>query len=162
MDWIDGKETILKYIKKYRYLLIMVLTGVLLLLNPADKEMQQETIQIETEKAADLEDKLEQILCRISGAGDVEVLLTQKAGEQILYQMDEDLSADDTRRDTVIVTNAAREEEGLVKQKYPPVYLGAVVVCQGADDPSVKLAIVDAVKSATGLTSDCISVLKMK
>jgi stage III sporulation protein AG len=64
--------------------------------------------------------------------------------------------------ETVIITDAQRAQQGLVKQVNPPVYLGAVVVCQGADRASVRLAIVEAVANATGLGADKISVLKMK
>jgi stage III sporulation protein AG len=43
-----------------------------------------------------------------------------------------------------------------------PQYLGAIVVCQGADRSDVRLAIVEAVSALTGLGADKISVLKMK
>jgi stage III sporulation protein AG len=36
------------------------------------------------------------------------------------------------------------------------------VICQGAADPAVRLAVVEAVADATGLGADRISVLKMK
>jgi len=36
------------------------------------------------------------------------------------------------------------------------------VVCQGADDPAVRLAVSQAVSSVTGISTDRISVLKMK
>jgi len=49
-----------------------------------------------------------------------------------------------------------------VQQVNPPTYLGAVIVCQGADSASVRLAIVSAVGSVTGLSTDKITVLKMK
>ena len=39
---------------------------------------------------------------------------------------------------------------------------GAVVVCQGADLPSVRLDVTNAVAAYTGLGSDKISVIKMK
>lgn len=39
---------------------------------------------------------------------------------------------------------------------------GAVVVCQGADQPSVRLDVTNAVVAYTGLGSDKISVIKMK
>ena len=58
--------------------------------------------------------------------------------------------------------NIRRADPGLVRQVNPPEYLGAVVLCQGADNPSVKLSIVEAVSKATGLTTDRITVLKMK
>lgn len=39
---------------------------------------------------------------------------------------------------------------------------GAAIVCEGADDAKVRLAIVEAVKAYTGLGSDKITVLKME
>ena len=103
---------------------------------------------------------------KISGAGQVSVLLTQAAGEETIYQTDENSSIQENgnsiQRQTVLVSGTGREEIGLVKKVKAPTYLGAVVVCQGADNASVRLAIVEAVRSATGLSSDRISVLKMK
>ena len=61
-----------------------------------------------------------------------------------------------------MVTNEERAQNGLVKQVIPPVFQGAVVVCQGGDQPTIRLAIVEAVADATGLTADKITVLKMK
>jgi hypothetical protein len=63
---------------------------------------------------------------------------------------------------TILTTDSDRNQTGLIHQKNPPVYRGAVVLTQGADDPAVKLAIVDAVGKATGLGADKIAVLKMK
>ena len=50
----------------------------------------------------------------------------------------------------------------MVRQILSPEYLGAVVVCQGANDVQVRLAVVEAVSKVTGLGADKISVLKMK
>ncbi len=38
---------------------------------------------------------------------------------------------------------------------------GIVVVCEGADDPAVKLALLQAIRSYTGFTADHITILKM-
>jgi stage III sporulation protein AG len=104
--------------------------------------------------------QLAAILGQISGVGRVEVLLTEAAGADTVYQVD--TRQNQANADTVIITDRNREETGLVKQIFPPVYRGAVVVCQGADSAGVRLNVVDAVKSVTGLSSDCITVLKMK
>jgi stage III sporulation protein AG len=64
--------------------------------------------------------------------------------------------------ETVLRTNSNRADEALVEQILAPEYLGAVVVCQGADDPTVRLAVSEAVSKATGMGADRISVLKMK
>ena len=62
----------------------------------------------------------------------------------------------------MIITDSDRKEEGLITQVDPPVYQGAIIVCQGADRGAVRLAIVEAVSRVTGLGADRISVLKMK
>lgn len=162
MEWIAGKERVLEYIKKYRHVLLILLIGVLFMIFPSAEEPEAQPQPSASEAAPSLQDSLAEILSKVSGAGKVEVLLTQAAGEQTLYQTDEDLSSDDVRRDTVLITNSDREEVGLIKQVNPPVYRGAVVLCQGADSAAVRLSIVEAVMSVTGLTSDCITVLKMK
>ena len=113
-----------------------------------------------------ISEQLASILSKVQGAGEVEVFLTVAAGEQILYQTDEDRSesADNTslRVETVIVSNEQKNEVGLIRQTIAPTYKGAIVICQGADDPNVCLQIVNAVSKATGLGTDKISVLKMK
>lgn len=81
----------------------------------------------------------------------------------MLYQTDTQTdSSGSVRIDTVLVSDSNREETGLLRQIKPPVYLGAVVVCQGADSSSVRLSITEAVSKITGLGADCIVVLKMK
>ena len=90
------------------------------------------------------------------------MLLTVAAGEEILYQTDDQISENQTRIETVLITDSDRAQTGLVRQVKPPVYRGAVVVCKGADTASVRLAVVEAVSSLTGLGADQISVLKMK
>ena len=167
MDWVNLKRTGRDALKKYRYVLLVLLAGLLLITMPQGDTEQavEQTPKVSTEPA-DLQTSLGEILSQISGAGKVEVLLTQAAGEKTVYQTDEDRSQGEAngsiRRETVVVTNSDREVTGLIQRIDPPVYQGAVVVCQGGDSPKVKLAIVEAVASATGLTADRITVLKMK
>ena len=116
----------------------------------------------ETEPRQDLQTGLEEILSQIQGAGRVRVLLTQREGERTVYQTDEDSTSSGIRSDTVLLNGSDRSQTGLVQQVNPPTYLGAVIVCQGADSASVRLAIVSAVGSVTGLSTDKITVLKMK
>lgn len=113
-----------------------------------------------------VEEQLGSILSQVRGAGEVQVMLTQAYGEETLYQTNEDFSdagdSNTTRIDTVTITDADRNETGLVRQVNPPTYQGAIIVCQGADSPTVRLAIIEAVSKVTGLGADKISVLKMK
>ena len=126
----------------------------------------EEKQTVPAELSISVEDRLEKILSQIDGAGRVEVMLTIAFGEEKLYQYDEDTSVSDTtnsiRKTVVTVTDSQRNETGLIRQINPPVYMGAVIICQGAENPTIKLAIVDAVSKATGLGANEISVLKMK
>lgn len=160
MDMESGKQQLITFLKKYQYVLLVVLLGVFLMLLPQNAKEQQLQLPSEETISPDLEMELSAMLSQISGVGKAEVLLTEASGSDTIYQMD--TAQNQGNLDTVIVTDGNREEYGLVKQVLPPVYRGALVVCQGADSASVRLCVVDAVKSVTGLSSDCITVLKMK
>lgn len=165
MDWVTLGDRGKELLKKYRYVVLVVVIGLFLLALPDGKKQEAEPdAQTAQEEAQpDLQEALEDILSLIQGAGKVRVLLTQSEGEQTVYQTNgEQGTSGDQRRDTVILTGSDRSQGGLIQQVNPPVYLGAVVVCQGAGSASVRLAIVEAVANATGLSSDRITVLKMK
>jgi len=61
-----------------------------------------------------------------------------------------------------VIISSGSGEQGLIQTVTPPVYLGAIVVCQGGADPSVRLAVTQAVSVITGIGTDRITVLKMK
>lgn len=170
MDWSNTCSDIINAIKKYRYVLFILLAGILIMMVPESSQKENDhdshVESTEQESADPLEATLEKILSHMEGAGDVKVLLTQATGEAIHYQQDSDsrTSEDgtDTRKQTVIITDSQRCEKGLVCRVDSPVYQGAVILCQGADRAAVRLSIVEAVATATGLSSDRITVLKMK
>lgn len=164
MDWITIRMKVQEFIKKYWYVALVLAAGLVLMAIPSDDAEESEPVFTEQkETEPDLQQELEAILGQIQGAGRVQVLLTEAYGKRTLYQADEDISADgDTSIQTVVITDAERNQTGLVYRVDPPVYLGAVVVCQGGDSAAVRLAIVEAVSNATGLGADKITVLKMK
>ena len=166
MDRVKIQNHLLDFVKQYRYAVIVVLVGMILMCLPAGKDRADPEQEVTSEQTAVtevcLEDSLTAILSQIKGAGKVEVLLTEAKGAETVYQSDSSTGGDSTRLDTVTVTDKERTQNGLVRQINPPSYQGAIVVCQGADSPSVRLAIVQAVSSVTGLGSDHITVLKMK
>ena len=165
MEWITAhKQELRTALKKYRLAVMVLLAGIGLMLLPTGQKESPSVLPAEPEIS--LQASLEAILGQIEGAGRVQVLLTEKSGAETVYQMNEDRAAgddrEDTRREAVLISDGSREKTGLVRKVNRPTYQGAVVVCQGADSAAVRLAIAQAVKSATGLTVDCISVLKMK
>lgn len=155
-------ERIADLLKRYRYGALVLLIGLGLMLLPTSQKQSASVAAAGEPEVLPVAEELEQILGQIQGVGKVKVLLTQAAGEITVYQENTDQSGDSLREDTVLITDASRTEQGLVKQVLPPRYQGAVIVCQGGDRASVRLDIVDAVSAVTGLTSDKITVLKMK
>lgn len=162
-------EKISVFLKKYRYITLVVLIGLILLVLPSNKTDEAEaviTVESHDQEEPDMQKTLSQLLSKIAGAGEVEVLLTFQAGEERVFQTNESQNTDqdsqNIQTDTVTVTDSDRNQSGLVKKVLAPTYRGAIVVCQGADNPSVQLAIVEAVSNATGLSTNRISVLKMK
>ena len=155
-------EHILEMLKKYRYGILILVVGIGLMLLPTSQQDKEEPSVIHKEDTCTMSDSLEEILGKIDGVGRVSVMLTQSAGEITIYQQNSDQSLDTLREDTVIITGENREEQGLVRQVIPPKFQGAVIVCQGGDRAVVQLAVVEAVCALTGLSSDKITVLKMK
>ncbi len=160
-------DKVCDFIKKYRYVLLILLLGIgLMLLPDGDNQEEADTPQVAVSQEPDISQQLSEILGQIQGTGQVKVMLTCASGKETIYQSNVHTVTEEggfsEQRETVLFTNAERGEEGLIKQIIPEKYLGAVIVCQGADTPSVRLAIVEAVSDVTGLGADRISVLKMK
>ena len=155
------------FLKKNRYVLLVLLCGLALLCWPQEKKQQPVPKERQEQAPAeDLEKRLEEVLGQVSGVGAVRVLLTQSSSETTLYQTDETEAREEhgsnVRRETVLVTDSGRQQTGLVRQTQAPGYRGALVVCQGGNVPAVRLAVVEAVAGVTGLSTNRITVLKMK
>lgn len=160
MDLESGKRQLITNLKKFQYFLIILVAGVLIMIIPENEPTHTETVSSEQPVQLDLEGELESILSQISGVGKTKVLLTELSGSETVFQTDSGQNM--LSNDTVVLTDGARDQYGLIRKILPPVYKGAIVVCKGGDSASVRLAVVDAVMRATGLSSDCITVLKMK
>ena len=155
-------------INKYKYMIAVILVGIGLMLIPttSKKSTTRAVEVIQKMEKVNITDELACILSQIKVSGNVAVYLTTLEGEKTIYQTNENLAetndSRDLRTDTVTVTDAQRSQNGLITQVNPPLYRGAIVVCEGADDPAVQLAITEAVANVTGLGTNRISVLKMK
>lgn len=151
---------------RYKYALIVVLIGVALMLMPISDQKSAKTESEIKFINTNLQAQLEDILSCIDGAGEVRVLLTEETGSSTIYQTDTDRESDPNGTsehiNTVLITTSDRNEEGLVLRRDPPIYQGAIIVCKGASSPQVRLAIMEAVSCATGLSSHQISIVKME
>ena len=160
------KTNFLHLIKQYKLAALILAVGLVLMLLPNGGGQKAASVQTSAQVSITPEEQLESILSQIHGVGKVRVLLTVAQGEQTVYIYDENQSgtadSENLRKEAVVITGTDRGQSGLVSQVIPPVYRGAVIVCQGGDLPAVRLNVVEAVCDATGLTADKITVLKMK
>lgn len=164
MDWIDKKH-LMQVIGKYKYMVLIIVLGIILMWIPGKEETVQQIEATHIEIKKDIAKELEEILGQIQGVGRVSVMITEETGEETVYQVDSDTTENgdslSIRQDTVLVSGNG-VQSGLIQTVTPPTYLGAIVVCQGADQPTVQLAVIKAVSAVTGIGTDRITVLKMK
>jgi len=159
-------EKALHQLKLYKYPVLILALGIVLMtvsFEPSDEKKTDVSANY-TEADTDFQNELEMILECVAGAGEVQVLLSLETGNQYTYQEDVQTKTrtDETQiqRQTVFSAGGGNQMPIEIMMNYP-TYRGAVVVCQGADKPTVKLAIVQAVSSLTGLGSEDIAVIKM-
>lgn len=161
-------------LKKYKYALLVLFLGMALLLIPfgSKKEPEQEpesdTAITDEEYASQIEARMVQMLSQIRGAGQVQVMLTLQRGSQTEYQTDTQVSSNDEssqkseERKTVILSEGSAYDKAAVSAVEYPQFQGALIICEGADQSTVRLDLIHAVSALTGLSSDQITVVKMK
>ena len=156
-------------LSKYRYVLLVILAGVLLLLLPGGEEKESVPtsgagVTASLDTTAELEHKLEQ--AQIEGAGEVTVVLSVEAGSKQIWAEDRKSEVDAQSRSeeesTVVLSRGSGSEEAVPVQQISPRFRGALVVCSGGGNPEVRLSLVEAVSALTGLGSDKISICNGK
>lgn len=151
--------------KKYKFVLLVVLVGIILMLLPVSsqtKEAEENKSQIPQESfdLAAMEQRMEEVLGKIDGVGKLRLMLTLQSGTRLTLAEDTQRDQDRTQRETVTLNRGSGNQEIVITNRFYPVYQGAVVVCQGADSSAVRLAITETVQALTGLPSDRIRVAK--
>lgn len=158
-------------------LLGILLIGIAPLLKTGGTNTQpvQQSIPSAEEYAAALENRLEQLLGRIDGVGEVEVMITLKSGytytyavtEKVNSDVSEEYKSDDQRKsqqkNTTEQSYVMVEDGGspLVTALNEPEIKGVVVVCTGGGDQRVIAEVTAAVKTALDVSSARITVSKI-
>ena len=169
-QWERLPQKAAELFQKYKYVLLVIAAGIVLLLLPlggeenptsGGTERQAESGE-ETFRGEEMERRLEEALSRVDGAGEVTVVLTVKSGARQILAQDSSRSGEESSTSTVVVSTGSGTEDAVVLQQVYPQYQGALVVCPGGGDPAVCLKLVDAVSALTGLGADKISICKSK
>ena len=167
-QWKLPEGAIWKALDKYKYVLIVIAAGIILLLWPTgERERNAETGGTadvrETFDLDALEEKLSRTLSKVEGAGEVTVTLTVKSGMEQVLASDRATSVSErgssVEEETVLVNTGSGQDTVLITQKYP-TFQGALVVCEGGDSAEIRLLLTQAVSALTGLGADRITVCK--
>ena len=156
-----------EYLRKYRFALWVLLIGIFFMLLPG-RESEKSTAPTgggtENFSLEETETQMEGLLRQVAGVGQVKVMLALQSGSALQLAQDGTQSRRDTEEkqenQVVKLNRGSGTQEIVVTRQTYPVYRGAVVVCQGADNAGVRLAVTEAVSVLTGLSSEKISVVK--
>lgn len=158
-----NKETVVAAVKKYQYVLLVLLVGILLLAWPSggDRTSQTAAATEGDELVFDLpalEEELAQTLSQIDGVGKADVVLTLSDGGRKILAQDESIGETSKETTTVIISNGSSQQSTVTVELIYPTFQGALIVCDGGSSSAVRLAVVQAVGALTGLKTSQISV----
>ena len=114
-----------------------------------------------------LEEKLEEIISQIDGAGDVKVMVSVSGSPEIIYVSDTDNKTSTTTNGSTttttsspIIIGSGANSSGIIKTETLPDVKGVIVVSSGADKVSIKLDILNAVATLLDISTEKITILK--
>lgn len=112
-----------------------------------------------------IESELKDILGKIKGVGDLQVLVTIEGTTEYVYAEELDTDTDKEGEKTsekyqnkIVMSEKDGNKEALVKKIIKPQINGVIIVCQGGGDLSVKERIIKAASTALNLPSGRICV----
>ena len=147
--------------------------------NPSSKQLATSTdeqIKQDTTQTTNLEEKLEAILSKIQGVGNVKVCINYSESSEVVAMYNETSKVSDTEEsDTsggtrkiqetdsqkdIIYKEENGEKTPITQKVVQPKIEGAIITAKGANDMTTKTNIIQAVEAATGLATHKIQVFE--
>jgi len=156
-----------KLLERYKWILLVIAVGLVLLVLPGGKEStraqeQSQTLAAQSFDLAETEQKFAKALSEISGAGEVTVVLSVKTGTRQMLAEDSSYEEGDDgvkkQTATVVLAKGSGVEEAVKLQEIYPQFQGALIISSGGDDPVVQLKLTEATAALTGLGANKISI----
>ncbi len=158
-------------IKRDKKVLLIVITGFLGIIMIFFSEIlpEEKKDSVETDNKSHFseyayKEELEQIIGKIDGVGNVEVMLTYEGTVESVYAKDtsKQIKSEDAKTDEEhIIIDKGSEEDGLLLKEIYPRVIGVAVVCEGGDNPTVKNEITQMLKALFDIGSNSISISEM-
>lgn len=155
------------------YVLLAAL-GILVYTASCGKEAEEpaQAGMVEAPAETAVEERLEETLSCIRGAGKVQVMITYDTGAQVVPAMRTEVqsstqesagteTATVNENRTEVSAPATLNDEALVLTEKAPAVRGVIVIAEGAADIAVKLRLQSAVQTVLGIDPGCIEVFEM-
>lgn len=181
---IVGRFMKLDFKKKLQYLAIALIVIVILAIYfsaaggaPKQEPEAAAAVPVAEASASSLEDRLQETLSKIAGAGRVQVMITYESSSEIVPAISVDTQTSTTtdesdngsritntenKQSEVVTVNGSDGSKALVLKENSPPIKGVIVVAQGADDIGVKLSLLSAVQTILNISPDQVDVYKME
>ncbi|MBR6542872.1 MAG: hypothetical protein IKT73_06670 [Anaerotignum sp.] len=131
------------------------------------EETPQKAVQEETIPAAgETERRMAEILSKVAGAGQVDVMLTYRQTEE--KTIAQDMTREErggelrTEQTAILLEDGDGAQEPVILTERAPVVEGVVIAAQGADSPTVAAALHQAAQTLLDVPAHKVAVLKMK
>lgn len=169
---IERITALLKSDRKKLIIAMVALLGIILIVissageeGASDEETtQQQTEFSESEYTAMLEQRLEETVSSLYGAGRSRVMVTLECDYETVYARDGSYSKDEASSDEkseYIIIDSSQQEDGLVLKTVTPRVRGVAVLCEGGNDPYVCEQVSQMLSALLDLGSNRISVSKI-
>ena len=141
-----------------------------------DKYEIKHTNDFEQDYSTYLEEKLVEILSKINGVGNVDVMITLENSVEKIAATNTTTTTEETlendseggtreihREDmTIQVMTKGNDDSLMIVKEIKPTVQGVIIVAQGADDPILKEILYEAVKTALGIKGNKVQVYSSK
>lgn len=174
-EWIDKCKALLNKSTRYRMLCVIGLIGVVLIGASSFFEKEEmslaDTEDVSTQYITALEQRLEDMVSAVTGAGKTKVMVTLENGVEYVYANEEKTNSDHTTHDsgsvsdsddsqrTIVTVDSGDGKQGLLVTEIQPTVRGVVVACEGADNERVCELVTAAVKTALNITDKRVCVI---
>lgn len=109
-----------------------------------------------------MEKKLEDLLSRVEGVGQVRVMLTFEGSGERKVEKDKQVGTGGTEEETVYEESGSSSRRPYVTSESNPQVEGVLVIAEGGDKSSVKEEIIGAAQALFGIEPHKIKIMKME
>lgn len=105
----------------------------------------------------ELEARLQELVSRVEGAGETQVMLTFEGSQEKVYALDTKSGQSGSQQEHVLLDG----REPLVDMVWYPEVQGVAILCQGADNGAVRAQITEIATVLLGISSNRVSIAKI-